>query len=139
MRKILMLTAVALVIAGALFLYFRLATAEPGHEDDEAHLPSPMYSVGTFVTDLKASAGGLPNHIRVEMSLRCRDEETVDRLENSQPVVRSEILAILRSMTAEELQGDAGMKSLRDAVIRRLNELKDGAVTEVYFLDFVIQ
>jgi len=139
MQKRLMLIMAALVIVGALFFYFRLATAEPGHEDDDVQLPPPMYSAGTFVTDLKTLEGGLTSYLRVEMSLLCRDEETVEKLEKSEPLVRNEILTILRSMSAEDLQGDAGMKSLRDALIQRLNELKDGGITEVYFLDFVIQ
>lgn len=139
MRKRLILITAVLVIVGALLFYFRLSTAESGREDDDQHLPSPMYSVGTFITDLRVSAGGLNSYVRVEMTLRCRDKETVESLEKSEPLVRNEILAILRSMTVEELQGDAGMENLREVVVRRLNHLKNDGITEVYFLEFVIQ
>ncbi len=124
MNKYLRLTLLAaslLVVLLALLWYFGLAFAQAPSEDNEVPEPppGPIYRVGEIVTDLAPSSNGMTHFIQIDMKLTCSDKITHAYILDNPGRVKTEILAAIRSMTAEAVMGDAGMEHLRSTIIHR--------------------
>ena len=147
MNKYLRLTLLAaslLMVLIALLWYFGLAFAEAPSENEEAHKPEPrpgpIYHVGEIVTDLAPSSNGMTHFIQIDMKLTCSDTITYTNLLDHPGRVKTEILAAIRSMTAEAVMGDAGMEHLRSTIIQRLGLLLyPGEISDLYFIEFLVQ
>ena len=55
------------------------------------------------------------------------------------PEVKTDIYALLRSKTYEELIGETGLRDLQVDVLERIEERCPGIVKNVYFSEFIIQ
>ncbi len=145
MNKYLRLTFLAaslLVVLLALLWYFGLAFAQAPSEDNEVPEPppGPIYHVGEIVTDLAPSSNGMTHFIQIDMKLTCSDKPTHANLLDNPGRVKTEILAAIRSMTAEAVMGDAGMEHLRSTIIHRLGALlHPGEISDLYFIEFLVQ
>lgn len=111
-----------------------LAADEPEEEGEQ------LYDLEPIVTDLLPRDGGERSIVRVDMELRCRDSESLERVTDHGVYVRDEILGILRGTHPEELKGDSGMQELRRRIVERVNGiLAEGEIVDVYFTEMMVQ
>ncbi len=72
--------------------------------------------------------------------LEASDKKVITELEKRKPQVRDYIISLIRSRTFEQLRDAAGMELLRLEMMRDVNSLiSKGEVTNVYFVDLIIQ
>ncbi len=135
------LLAASLLMLIALLVYFGLPFAGARSEEaSEQETPGPIYHVGEIVTDLAPASNGISHFIQVDMKLRCSDRLTYTNLVDNPGKAKTEILAAIRSMTAEAVMGEAGMEPLRTTIVNRLGPiLYPGKITDIYFIEFLVQ
>lgn len=145
----LLIVAIAFVIiatvgsAFATYLMFRSNSSSQSASDIAAASTrkemGPTYAVGEFILNL-ASTSNQQRFIRTEIVLETSDKKVVAELEKRQPQVRDLIITLIRSRTAEKLNNETGMELLRFEIMKNVNELvSKGEVTDVYFIDLIIQ
>ncbi|MEW6258631.1 MAG: flagellar basal body-associated FliL family protein [Thermodesulfobacteriota bacterium] len=137
-----------LVIAGGGFflMYKKLAeidklkagiesTAAPKEEKPAI---GPLFALESFIVNL-ADPGG-KRYLRVTMQLELKDTKVHEQVTQRLPHVRDCILTVLPTRKVDDLQTVDGKTGLRNELIAKLNELLGaGAVTKIYFTEFVIQ
>jgi len=137
---VVLVSVVLLAAAGSYYWFF--GRKEPG--DGEAAskkeislVDGPLYEVGELVTNLAGEDSR--RLIKVEIVLELADEKTARRLENQDAPVRNQILAVLRSKTAADLEAQGGIEVLAVEIKAELNELLGTeAVRRVYFTQLVV-
>jgi Flagellar basal body-associated protein len=75
------------------------------------------------------------NWIRIEVSLEFRDQVDVRLAE----VVNEDILAYLRTVSLQQIEGPRGFQYLREDLVERARLRSEGKVTDVIFRTFVIE
>lgn len=99
----------------------------------------PTSEIGEFILNL-SSQSGQPRFIKTEIVLETKDRRTVTELEQREPQIRDKIITLIRSKTGEQLNNAAGQELLRLDIQNSLNGLLlKGEVTNVFFVDFIIQ
>ncbi len=100
----------------------------------------PVYEVGEFTLNLATSSSKQSHFIRTEIVLEVSDKRALSDLEKRQPQVRDILISLIRSRTAEQFYKDTGMELLRFEIIKEMNTLlSKGEVTNVYFIDLIVQ
>lgn len=81
--------------------------------------------------------------LKLSVVLELSDEKLLASLESFRPIIQDLICESASHMTIEELEGRNGRGILKREIKNRANELMrdrmDGAITQVYFTDFLIQ
>ncbi len=147
--------AALLVIAGGYFAYSTLFAGEglafgginqaddaddEGSDADAGQDPEPLYSVGEITTDLRRGEDGILQFVQADMRLACGDDETYAEIERRHSAVRDSLLQLFRSLTAEQLRGEEGMKMVREEIIRIVNEIVDPfEIVDVFFTELLVQ
>ncbi len=91
-----------------------------------------------FVTNLADS--DRPRYINVTFELVTKDQVTKEKVAANLPVVRDAVVAVLNSKKALEVTGEAGANTLKDDILKRLNDALGGKlVAKVLITDFVVQ
>lgn len=93
-----------------------------------------------FVTNLADT--DRPRYINVTFELLSKDPTTAEKVKANLPVVRDTIVSILNSKKALEVSGDAGANTLKDEILKRLNEAlgnRNPLVAKVLITDLVVQ
>ncbi|HHY09273.1 MAG TPA: flagellar basal body-associated protein FliL [Firmicutes bacterium] len=99
----------------------------------------PTSEIGEFILNL-SSKSGQPRFIKTDIVLETKDRRTISELEKREPQIRDRIITLIRSKTGEELNNAAGQELLRLDIKNSLNDLLlKGEVTNVFFVDFIIQ
>jgi flagellar FliL protein len=97
-----------------------------------------VYSLDTFIVNL-ADKGGR-RFLRVTMDLELKDESLAGEIDKRLSQIRDSILMIIPTKRFEDINSVEGKITLRDEIMTKLNSfLKDGSITNIYFVDFVIQ
>lgn len=150
MMGVLVLLMVA--IGGGLFMMWTKISAldqvvnppaeeELKEENDEAaqeKIIRPVFPLNTFIVNL-ADAGG-NRFLRTTMELEIAGEELRDEMEQRLPQIRDCILMIVPTRKYQDIQTVDGKIALRTEIITRLNDLlKNEAITNIYFTEFVTQ
>ena len=105
---------------------------------EEAGGPGPTVRFENFTVQLKSLDVDRYAHLGLEIELA--DEVTKGRVERKVAPIRDLILGYLSDRTPDELRGSEGLKQLKDAMIKNLEELIPGhRVRAVYITDFIIQ
>lgn len=123
------------------YLMFRSNPNETGgtYATKEVVEMGPVFDAGEFLLNLNATTNQ-PRFIRTEIVLEASDKKVVTELEKRKPQVRDYIISLIRSRTFEQLRDAAGMELLRLEMMRDINSLiSKGEVTNVYFVDLIIQ
>ncbi len=124
------------------YLMFRSNAQEPAAgslPDKEVREMGPVFDVGEFLLNLSPT-GNQPRFIRTEIVLEASDKKVISELEKRKPQVRDYIISLIRSRTFEQLRDASGMELLRLEMRRDINSLiSKGEVTNVYFVDLIIQ
>jgi len=111
------------------------STAAP---KEEKPVIGPLFALDSFIVNL-ADPGG-KRYLRVTMQLELKDAKTHEHVTQRLPQVRDCILTVLPTRKVDDLQTVEGKTGLRNELIAKLNELLGaGAVTKIYFTEFVIQ
>ena len=120
-------------------------TSQQQSQTVEAPSPSiPETEVGQtfdmdpFVVNLNEPGG--KRYLKAKVGLELIEEEVRKELEARLPQLRDSILLHLSSKTLEEIQSVEGKIELKNALIKRINQvLKKGKIRNLYFTQFVIQ
>ena len=97
-----------------------------------------VYSLDTFIVNL-ADKGGR-RFLRVTMDLELKDESFAGEIDKRLSRIRDSILMIMPTNRFEDINSVEGKIALRDEIMTELNSfLKDGSITNIYFVEFVIQ
>lgn len=144
----LLIVAVALLIvatvgsAFATYLIFGRGntTAVQGQEKTEKKRDlGPTFDVGEFTLNLTSTTNQM-RFIRTQIMLEASDAKAIGELETRKPQLRDRMITLLRARTADELSSEDGMEALRFDIITSVNSLiNNGEVTDVFFLDLIVQ
>ncbi len=150
---IIILVVVLLLVAGggavAFLMMNQKKAAAPGHEEvaEEVEEPKAQRSLvfaplELFTTNL--ADPGRERYVQVGVSLEVVDAPTADSIKKAAPVIRSQVLLLLSSKTAEQLQSVEGKKELADKILEVARGVASGpgrnkGVLAVHFTSFVIQ
>jgi flagellar FliL protein len=109
----------------------------PAKEDPAAGV-GPTLRLDNFTVQLKSTDVDRYAHLSIEVEMT--DEAAKAAVEKRVPPVRDAILSYLSDRTAEELRGSEGLKVIKEALIKRLDEIVPGhRVRALYVTDFIIQ
>lgn len=100
--------------------------------------PEPVpgvYSLGLMVTNLQDPG----RFIRVQIDLELYDGSKANLISQRSSEIKTDIYALLRSKTYEELTGENGLRNLQKDLVERLNKKLMGLVKNVYFSEFIVQ
>lgn len=141
--KILALSLVVGLLATVAYTFYPevhglFAAGEP---DAQKNMESiTLYDAGDITTNLQDSGDGLARYVQTRVVLACPDEDTVASLEELQPVIRNELLAIFRSLKSDDLRGKRGMSEVRGMILKTVNEVIEPAeIVDVYLTELIIQ
>ncbi len=106
--------------------------------ENNSEVISSVYSLDTFIVNL-ADKGGR-RFLRVTMDLELKDESLAGEIDKRLSQIRDSILMIIPTKRFEDINSVEGKIALSDEIMTKLNSfLKDGSITNIYFVDFVIQ
>ncbi|MBE3518691.1 MAG: flagellar basal body-associated FliL family protein [Firmicutes bacterium] len=94
-----------------------------------------MYNLGLMVTNLKDPG----RFIRVQIELELYDGSKANLVSQRAAEIKTDIYALLRAKTYDELVGEDGLRNLQADLVERLNKKLAGLVKNVYFSEFLIQ
>lgn len=110
---------------------------EEGEEEQAAGL-GPMYTMDTLIVNL-ADQGG-KRYLRLGMQWELSAPEVVQEVDQRMAQLRDAILMILPTKQYADIGSAQGKIDLRDELMARVNSiLRAGAVTNIYFTEFVVQ
>ncbi len=139
LKIILILIPVFVLIGGAAFLFLDIEVPffDAGNGEDESP-PSYQYSMKEFQVNL--ADPGTRRFLRMTIDLAYDDRGLTGEIENREPELRSEIIAILRGKYIEDLDEPGGMDALEDEILGKLNSmLNSGEVKAIYYKEFIFQ
>jgi len=97
-----------------------------------------IYSLDTFIVNLADKSGR--RFLRVTMDLELKNERLAGEIDKRLSQIKDSILMILPTKRLEDINSVEGKIALRDEIMTKLNSLlKDGSITNIYFVEFVIQ
>jgi|LSQX01.2.fsa_nt_gb flagellar basal body-associated protein FliL len=132
----LLLLALA-VTAGFFWLGGKLpfARGEQNAAPEEPRYVLPMKEFQVNLAD-----PGSKRFLRTQIYLAFNDRPLQKEIAAREAELRSEIIAVLREYTVEELAGSRGMETMRRDIVGRLNKiLHDGRIETIYFSELLIQ
>ena len=138
---IFIIAAIAVIAVGAVYFFSPKAEKEPELEkvpENNIEVIRPVYSLDTFIVNL-ADKGGR-RFLRITMDLELKDENFTEEIDKRISQIRDSILMILPTKRFEDINSVEGKIALRDEVMIKLNSfLKDVIITNIYFVEFVVQ
>ena len=98
----------------------------------------PTYKMDTLIVNL-ADQGG-KRYLRIGMEWELSGPEVVQEVDKRMPQLRDAILMILPTKQYADIGTAQGKIDLRDELMARVNSIiRNGAVTMIYFTEFVVQ
>jgi flagellar FliL protein len=148
--KIIVPLVLVLILGGGGFFFLRGGAKEKPSEQDlePAALPEveqreegdigPIYSLDTFIVNLIDPYG--KKYLKVRMDLEMDQEKLKQEVDKRMPQFKDTILTLLSSKTFEDINSFEGKIQLRSEIMQMLNQfLKTGAITNIYFIEFIVQ
>lgn len=134
---------VILLIGGGAAYYFLVLQNKPTNpaEPKAVKYDAPVYNVLEPFT-LNLSGGG--QYLQIALTLQMKDSKAADRLKAYMPSIRSRVLLLLSSKTAEEVTTDEGKQllklNIKETIERPFVEgMAPFEITEVLITAFVVQ
>lgn len=111
---------------------------EAAAKEAEAAKMGPTYKMDTLIVNL-ADQGG-KRYLRIGMEWELSGSEVVQEVDKRMPQLRDAILMILPTKQYADIGTAQGKIDLRDELMARVNSIiRNGAVTMIYFTEFVVQ
>ena len=108
------------------------------HDPVAEEKPSYVEPIDEFQINL--ADDGANRFLRVQMYIGYENEAVGEEMQRRRPEIRSELIALLRGKTVEDIQQPGGQEELSDDIIALLNGLLvTGEVDTLYFEKFMIQ
>lgn len=147
-KLILAIAAAVLLVAAAGAAFFLLGGShaeESAAPQTEAHTPvqvvgsvGPMMELGGFVVNIMGNAG--TSYLKTKLTLELANPEIVEVVRSRMPLVSDSVIKMLSSRSVSELSDLQGKLQLQSDLLARLNDLLgQGAVRNIYYVEFVIQ
>jgi flagellar FliL protein len=145
-KKVLILSAAAVVLVGAGTAAFLLMRPAPAKAEAEAHGEVPaedltIVTMETFLVNLASPEGD--RFAKVDLQLAMTPPEAAHAVSEDALLaaqLRDRVLTLLTSKAAEELLTPVGKEGLRRELKASLNPLlHEGEIHEVLFSNFVVQ
>jgi flagellar FliL protein len=112
--------------------------AAASHGAEEAAGPGPTIRFDNLTVQLKSLDVDRYAHLGLEIEVS--DEAAKGSVERKIAPIRDAILSYLSDRTPDELRGSDGLKQIKDAMIKKLDELVPGhRIRALYITDFIIQ
>jgi len=93
---------------------------------------------GKFVVNLIDPYG--KKYLKVRMDLEMDQEKLKQEVDKRMPQFKDTILTLLSSKTFEDINSFEGKIQLRSEIMQMLNQfLRTGAITNIYFIEFIVQ
>lgn len=145
--KLVPIVAAVVIAAGAggggwFYMQHKNAEAKTAHVPEKKKAPA-FLPIDQFTVNI--SGGGGDRFLQIAFSLEVADPKIADQLKQQMPVVRSRLLLLLSSKTAEDLGNLAGKQKLMSEILAEArapledSELPGKGVENVHFSSFVIQ
>lgn len=97
----------------------------------------PMYNLEPFYVNLNGGQGR--NTLKMVLALNLSSSKMEKVIDRYEPIIRDEIIAILRDKNLEELQEQSSYQGLKTELKNRINRvLPDDCIDAVYFTEFLI-
>ncbi|NLJ33637.1 MAG: hypothetical protein GX349_03475 [Firmicutes bacterium] len=97
----------------------------------------PMYDLEPFYVNLDGGQGR--SMLKVVLALNLTNAKMEKKVEKHVPIIRDEIIAVLRSKSLAEMQEQKNYQGLKTELKNRLNRiLPEDCINAVYFTDFLI-
>jgi flagellar FliL protein len=146
--KLIVLVLVFLLLSGGGFFLWKggvLAklTGQNGAPEKQAATGEkpdigPIYSLETFIVNLVDPHG--KRYLKVKVDLELDREELREEIDRRLPQFKDTVLTLLSSKSYEDINTLEGKLQLRAEVISMLNQyLKTGLITNLYFIEFIVQ
>jgi len=114
------------------------STVEKGPTVDFEVTDKNVVVLKPFITNL--ADADRPRYINVTFELLTRDPTVAEKVKANLPVVRDTIVTVLNSKKSLEVSGDAGANTLKDEILKKLNDVLGAKyVARVLITDFVVQ
>ena len=98
----------------------------------------PKVDLNPFIVNL--ADRNARRYLKVKISLEVSEDKTVDEVKERKPEIRDLITLLLSSKTYNDIATFDGKLALKTEIMKRINAiLVHGRVTNVYFIDFVVQ
>jgi len=147
-----LLVLLMVAIGGGLFMMWSKVSAldqgvnPPSQEEsqeaieEESEEPKirPVFPLDSFIANLADPGGN--RFLRATMELELENDDLTKEMEKRLPQIRDSILTILPTRRYQDIQTVEGKIALRTEIIAKLNDLlKNEAITNIYFTEFVTQ
>ena len=113
-------------------------TATDEHGAPKEGSMEPLTRFENFTVQLKSAE--IDRYARMSLELESPNDASKAAIERRMPPIRDAILGYLTDRTAEELRGSDGLRDMKNALLKRLEELVPGKrISNVFITDFIIQ
>ncbi len=138
MKKIITVAAIALVALVAGYVVAARAWGFPmilNGRENPASKKAVTYCLGQFITNLMDSG----RFIRITLDVEILDTQASEELTAKASELKTDIYALLRSKSYDELMGETGLRNLQQDILDRIEAKCPGIVKDVFFSEFIIQ
>lgn len=101
-------------------------------------LVGPLVGFQPFLVNLNEEKKS--HYLRTKMQLEVIDVPTAEMVEQAKPILRSEILAYLSSLSVADTRGAEAKQKITEAMLEAINErIGKGKAKRLFFTEFVVQ
>jgi flagellar FliL protein len=132
------------IIAATFVVWNKISSKEPGTEEiaeEKIEKTISIYSLDAFIVNLAGKGGRRFLRATLDLELReLRDKSLAGEIDKRLSQIRDSVLMILPTKMFEDINSVEGKIALRAEIMTKLNSLlKEGSITNIYFVEFVIQ
>jgi flagellar FliL protein len=113
-------------------------TEGKGEHGKEGPAVGPTVRFENFTVQLKSN--DVERYAHTSLELELTDDAAKALVEKRTAPIRDAVLGYLTDRTAEELRGSEGLRQMKEALLKRLDEIIPGKrINTVFITDFIIQ
>ena len=108
------------------------------HGEAEGEGPGPVLKLETFIVQIRAAEGDRYAHLTLELELGSEGDKKY--FEARMPRIRDAAIGYLSDRTEDELRGSEGLVVVKEALLKKLNEIVPGnRIRALFITEFIIQ
>jgi len=144
--KLVIIVVLVLLVAGGGFMVWKKMSApkEKGQivaiKEKDKGKPDmgPIYPMETFIVNLLDQTG--KRYLKIQIQLELDNEAVKQEIDRRMPQFKDAIISLLSSKSIPDINSVEGKMQLRAELAALFNQyLKSGKITNVFFMDFIIQ